>query len=295
MANLRFIMKMADKKLAWSERHFVSGFSPNPITTIPSAVLAFANPLMQARAALFGAGVKMLGGVFTFDDAQRDGYPIQYVPSAIPQSAIQPTDPDLCILMSASSQPTLPLNPSYQSQFYLSGVPSGNIGDQQLNILKIFQPLLDAYILQLTTVAGGYGWGWKAVNKLSLSVPVLSVTAGVAPAQPAGSVVLTFAAPSPATVGQIVNLKQMSQTIGKTLKLNGRWIVNNVVGNTVVLVRKKTMNTANVNYGGGGRMIIQTSIVVPYTAIIPTAVAKHNRGGTLGLQLGRSKTRTSTV
>jgi hypothetical protein len=297
MANLRFMMKFSDQALGFTERHYVYNPLPGAGAPISSVLTQGALQLMQARSALCGTGVTLTGGVFSYDDSQRDALPVAYVPLNPIPTVTQAADPEMCIVVQGTSLGIPQPNLSYEEQFYLAGVQQTWIGDQgygtasQAAIVAALSP----YFNILLGKTGGITWGWAAVNKAPTPTPIVAASISLLVGAPPGAVDITMATAITATPGTIVKVKGVKQVAPNNVKLNGRWIVVAVVGDVLTVVRKNSVAGVIPGYLGGGLLYVNNLIIVPFTALTAKGVGRHNRGGTLGLQRGRRTTRLSNV
>lgn len=308
MANIRLIMKFADGRLAWSERHWffqgpATGGPPplSPPANLTSAVAA-ANLLVPLRAACLPATSTFLGAVLSFDDAQRDGTIVAATGYAkFPVTGAGPVlDPELALLVIGES--VVGGGPSYNSNFYVSPTFASDVNDQTYNPagFPAWAVALDNYILGLVGPPAGGGWGYKAVLKNSgVVAPAIAAAPTILPANNTFQFSFLLVAPLPTfNQGDIVKITGVKQGKGATPRLNGRWFVVSLVGQVLTLGRKyfpPFTSAASVNYIGGGNVNTTNYAIVPYTGVFVRNVVKHNRGGTLGLPRGRARTRSSNV
>jgi hypothetical protein len=307
MPNLRFMMKFADGRLAWSERHWYyngpPSVGPPPVSTTPNLAVATARAytLLAARIAILPASTDCIGAVLSFDDTARDGTLVQ--PAGYPKFPGTPgpaLDPELSVMCRGYSDPGLGF--TYQSNFYVSPTFQGAVNDQTYDpsLNPLWDTALKAYLTALTTPATAPGWGWKAVAKLaavglvSIVPPlVLNVVGG----QP--QIVMTLSgALANVLTGDVVKITGARQGKGASPRINGRWIVIDNTAGILTLTRKyfpPYTTLASMNYVGGGLIVPEFHIIVPYTAPSINRLVKRDRGGTLGLSRGRARSHSSNV
>jgi hypothetical protein len=317
MGSARLIMKFADGRLAWSERHWYyngnTGSPPVPQTPSLATVIAAAQPVVQARIALLPPSSTMIGAVVSFDDSERDGAPLIYQGYTQGNFGSDTLDPELAVAVGATG--TLG-GVNYESTFYVSPCIEGQVNDQVYTPTGPFAVALQKYLLTLNPNAGlnlnlPVVWGIKCVQKNPLGAPPpagngypLIIGTPLYQVLVPGPNTLSITLPSiPAGIntGSVVKLGGIRQTRGASMRLNGRWLVQGyltapAIG--LVLTRKyfpQYATAANLNYAGGGYVIPTYFVIVPYSGFTLGKLTKHNRGGSLGLPRGRSRGRPANV
>lgn len=314
MANLRLMMKFLDGRLSWTEKHWLyygppSGSFPS---VSPAANLSLANSsanaLVAARTLCLPLSTKIVGAVLSYDDSERDGQVQVFTGLSQPGFATATLDPELCVGIDGASNFDFI---GYQSHFYLSPTVVGAVADQLYTGLGGFAAPLNSYLQTLMGVGTSYPWGWKAVLKQPFGVlppfggsqyplvngaipPTFAMVNGVPTLT-----VTTQSIPINFSNVSIVKIAGVRQARGAQPKINGRWNLAGVAGNTWVLTRKyvNPLSTpTSLGYLGGGYLIPTYYVILPYTGLQPApTLEKHDRGGSLGLPRGRSKGRPANV
>ena len=303
MAFLRFTIKMTDQAKSWSEKHYAYGVT-GPVGTVldpKNPIVQDATTLLAKRAGMFattptGVPISIIGGVLSWDDSQRDGWvvpPPPTLPAKLPDPSL---DPSLSLKLAFSTQVGGGQN-SYNSRIYLGGVPNTLGSDQNYveGAAVGWKPALNAYIAALLKGPMGTIWGWKAISKTTAQIPITGITFTTNTLTTPAFLTVTMATTAALQIGGQIKLSKFAQKPGRSFRINGRWLVQTKTPTTAILVRKVSPDMTNPLYTGGGQLIPAVYITVPYTIYVPGPITKHDRGSLLGLSLGRSKRRASTV
>jgi len=302
MSNARLMIKMRDGALAWTERHWYWGGTPSPTAPFAQATPAIADVVAAAKVILplrklmlNGTTSTMIGAVISYDDSDRDGYPIDT--SLYPYATIPAIveDPEISVMVTARSVGNV-AGPSYNSQFYIAPVNASNVNDQTFLVAGPFATALANYLNQMQTIIPSFGWGWKGIAKNPPNVPLSCTNVAVTYNVPINTSTLTLTlSPVPASVAvnQIVRLSGIVQGRNSSPKLNGRWYIADITGTTLTLMRKywpQYTSAASVNRIGNPCGLTPAYYqILPYSQFPTYKLVKKDRGGTLGLSRGRSR------
>jgi len=237
----------------------------------------------------------MIGAVISYDDSDRDGYPLDT--SLYPYNAALGIvdDPEISVMVTARSAGNV-AGPSYNSQFYVAPVQASTANDQTFVPIGPFAVALANYLNAMQTILPTPGWGWKGIVKNPPNLPLACTNVAVTYNVPVNTSVLTLTltpVPASVAVNQIVRLSGIVQGRNSSPKLNGRWYIADITGTTLTLMRKywpQYTSAMSVNRIGNTCGLTPAYYqILPYSQFPVYKLVKKDRGGTLGLSRGRSR------